>query len=432
MSLMIMSDEEWRSMEPLGYPSYAVSTHGNIKNIKSIAPLKQASRNGYMFVSLRDINRKCRTLLIHRMVALTFLDPPETINQNTVDHINRDKGDNHVINLRWASMSEQNQNRKKNEKKFRSIIQYTKDGTFVKKWLSVKEIKEANPSFSSVRHIYLCCRNHDTKKQSMSAYGYKWSFDKIDLDGEEWKLLRLPHLSDVYVSSQGRVKSSIDGVPTYGTIDGDYYRISIRDKNTHVQKKNFVHRLVAMAFLEQRDDASYVNHKNGTKEDNSVSNLEWVTASENSLHAVATGLRDVRDRFKGVLKISSESNEIIAFYPNVYTAATAHKLASGTSISRACRQASPRWGYLWVYADDVSYVDKLALFNHDQHTEQPNLSMKRTYREVVRVDQYTEQFVSYPNVSQACKSNDMTTRTLLSIACERVSLYNGFYWLYNT
>ncbi|QMM52481.1 HNH endonuclease [Enterobacter sp. RHB15-C17] len=55
-----------------------------------------------------------------------------------------------------------------------------------------------------------------------------------------------------------------------------------------------IHRLVAQAFIPNSEDKPQVNHLNGNKADNSVSNLEWATPSENVLHAYRIGLKDQR------------------------------------------------------------------------------------------------------------------------------------------
>lgn len=58
------------------------------------------------------------------------------------------------------------------------------------------------------------------------------------------------------------------------------------------KRKNFyVHRLVAWAFLPNQDKLPEVNHKDGNKSNNNVSNLEWVTGKENIQHALRNGLK---------------------------------------------------------------------------------------------------------------------------------------------
>jgi hypothetical protein len=52
-----------------------------------------------------------------------------------------------------------------------------------------------------------------------------------------------------------------------------------------------IHVLVASAFISARPPGMVVNHKNGIRTDNALSNLEWVTQSENVTHAYRQGLR---------------------------------------------------------------------------------------------------------------------------------------------
>lgn len=69
-------------------------------------------------------------------------------------------------------------------------------------------------------------------------------------------------------------------------LKGMYLRIGLRD-STKGQKRNLflVHRLVAEAFIKNPKKKKEVNHKNSNGFDNRVSNLEWVTRSENNQHA---------------------------------------------------------------------------------------------------------------------------------------------------
>lgn len=57
-----------------------------------------------------------------------------------------------------------------------------------------------------------------------------------------------------------------------------------------VPKYHSIHRLVALTFIPNLENKKTVNHKNGIKTDNRLSNLEWNTHSENVLHSIKIGL----------------------------------------------------------------------------------------------------------------------------------------------
>ena len=62
------------------------------------------------------------------------------------------------------------------------------------------------------------------------------------------------------------------------------------------KRRLYAHRLVAQAYIFNDDpkNKKQVNHKDGNKLNNSIDNLEWVTAEENSNHAIQTGLKSTK------------------------------------------------------------------------------------------------------------------------------------------
>lgn len=110
----------------------------------------------------------------------------------------------------------------------------------------------------------------------------------------------------------GTIKEHFMKPNNYGT--NDYYRVPLTNRE-HIKKYYLVHRLVAENFIENPKKLPQVNHKDGNKANNVLTNLEWCTASFNLKHAIETGLRisnkklaneieELKDRIKRIEEIN--------------------------------------------------------------------------------------------------------------------------------
>lgn len=117
MKTFKVENEEWKDIP--GIKNYQASNLGRIRSLdrlitskiingpflKSGRVLKTSLNNitGYRFVHIK-INNKRKHLLVHRLIAITFIPNPE--NKRCVNHKNSIRDDNRLVNLEWATHSE--------------------------------------------------------------------------------------------------------------------------------------------------------------------------------------------------------------------------------------------------------------------------------------------------------------------------------------
>lgn len=180
-----LQGEVWKPI--IGYEGlYEISNLGRVKSLKGVRILKNSTQKvGYETVGLRK-NNQTKVFYIHRLVAEAYI--PNIENKPFIDHINRDKTDNRVENLRWVTQKENINNpltkniwgythnknvsrlRGENHPNARKIQQFTKDGVFIEEWGAA--IEAANKlGFKYASCITACCRG-----KGNTAYGFIWKY----------------------------------------------------------------------------------------------------------------------------------------------------------------------------------------------------------------------------------------------------------------
>jgi hypothetical protein len=306
--------EAWRSIDE--FPNYDVSSLGNIRNNKTGKHMKICVKSGYYHIGLVNDNSK-KTLKVHRLVAMAFIENPE--GKLEVNHKDKNKLNNSVSNLEWMTRRENNIHRCEgvkitcNKNKVVQRIDATTN-EILDKYNSI-ELAGAwayNNGYTKTIHNGRNSIGNCLSGLSKLAYKFKWEYDykNCNLDNEIWKKVVLENVDTTDrrydVSNLGRFKNSSGTImDNYKVNENGYIRVYIYNKTYAL------HRLIALAFIENLENKEQVNHIDGNKLNNSVENLEWVTNRENQIHKFKIGLGNCYAR--KIVQYDLEMNKIKEF-----------------------------------------------------------------------------------------------------------------------
>jgi hypothetical protein len=174
---------------------YHVSNFGRIRNIKGKIIKQQINKAGYFYVCLH-YNKQRKYYTVHRLMAIAFLPNPE--NKKFVIHIDHNKQNNRISNLKWMDES--------TNKPKKPVYQFDRHGNLIGKYKSsIQAAKQTGISVANIR----CCANGITK----TAYHNIWLFED-DLD----KLAdKIKSVNQHRYNEQGKKVNQYD-------LDGNYIR----------------------------------------------------------------------------------------------------------------------------------------------------------------------------------------------------------------
>lgn len=184
-------------------------------------------------------------------------------------------------------------------------------------------------------------------------------------------------------------------------------------------KQVFVHRLVAEAFIGTVKEGYSVNHIDGNKTNNHISNLEIISNSENIIHSCYV----LGNQIKPVYMLDKSTLEPIKKFPSITRAKEETGIDEG-SIHKVCKlKRNFAGGYSWIFEEDLN-VENLSK-KKDKIQYKFNFHCKQ----IKQINPETNEVLAiYDSATTAI--NQTGIRSIISCASGHSKTAGGYFWRY--
>ena len=165
---------------------------------------------------------------------------------------------------------------------------------------------------------------------------------------EKWTTIQ--EASNYEVSTYGNIRNKTTQKILKGRLTkSGYLQVSLKIDETNKFSNRYIHRLVAIYWIDNPEDKREVNHKDGNKGNNNINNLEWVTPSENQKHRHSIGINKTSNRRVGKF---TKDGELVAEYSSIQEAANAENNGIRVSIDNVVHgKRKSLKGFVWKFLD---------------------------------------------------------------------------------
>lgn len=333
---------EWRSLAPLGYPNYVVSSRDAVVwNLSANRQIKPHLHTGYHRLSLFN-GEKQRATLVH-VIICTIFHGFKSDDKLSVNHKDKNRLNNDADNLEWSTPKQQraNQDRSGKHKSERWVTQMDLYGNELFTWFKLKD---------AAKEYKLSPSNLPKACTTGSIFGgYKWKYEFGFLPGEIWAKCPIADFTDLVISNKGRYFNTISHKLGYGMYTPGGYK-QVRFSVNGKVRQLLMHIAVARTFIGE-SFGKIPNHLDGNKINNKVENLQYATLSENVKHAHDTGLIVYNNgaRYRAVNQFTKDG-VFMASYPSITHASKATGCTCANIHAVCVGNRVHSLGFAWRYA----------------------------------------------------------------------------------